>query len=350
MSTNNDDQASEGRFLHFDGEYRLIRRLGVGGFGEVWLCEAPGAIEVAIKLIYRPISHHDAVREQQSLEIIRNLRHPFLLQTQTFFQQDDRLYIIMELAENSLRDRANQCQKEMLSGIPVFELLQYFRESAEALDFLHKRCVIHGDIKPENILLLERHAKVADFGLIRVIQDSQGQVSVSGSGTPLYTPPEVWRGKMSPRSDQYSLALTYAEMRLCRHIWNATDLMQIMLAHTQETPYLGPLAQDEQNVLLKALAKNPEDRYPTCSSFIQSLEQVLRREIDMAGTSGEKTTAVLGSLHEEVIVPPTRSIISSGQTLHVGSSLRTLASTFGRCFRGAGALAARILTQLFSVV
>ena len=147
-------------------------------------------------------------------DLIKLLRHPFLLQTQAYSQEDDRLFIVMELADKSLRDRLKECRAAGLQGIPVTELLTYFKESAEALDFLHEKHILHRDIKPENILLLQGHAKVADFGLAKGQQSHMA--TATGSGTPLYMAPEVWRNKLSAQSDQYSLALAYAELRLDR--------------------------------------------------------------------------------------------------------------------------------------
>jgi len=108
----------------------------------------------------------------------------------------NRLVIAQELADGSLRDRLRECQRQGLPGIPVEELVGYFRDAAEGLDYLHWQGVLHRDIKPENILLQGGAAKVADFGLAKSHEQSM-MMSVSFAGTPAFMPPEVWGGKAS---------------------------------------------------------------------------------------------------------------------------------------------------------
>lgn len=267
--------ASGAKVLSFAGDYRMVRRLGVGSYGEVWMAEGPGGTEVAIKIITRPLSHKEAQQELHALENVKRLRHPYLVQTQAFWVLNDQLHIAIELADGSLSDRVRQCRDQGLPGIPVEELLGYFREAAEAVDYLHSRQVHHRDIKPANILILGGHAKLADFGLARLLQSQVSVTEATFCGTPSYMPPEVWHGKVSQHSDQWSLAATYAELRLNAPVFKGASLPALMLEICQGHLDLSSLPEAEQQVLRKALATEPHDRYGTCKEFVQALEEAL---------------------------------------------------------------------------
>ena len=272
--------------------YRLLKRIGSGSFGEVWRATAPGDVEVAVKIIFRPIDHAEAQRELQALELIKRLRHPYLVHTQAYWPLEDRLYIVMELADGSLSGRLKECQEAGMPGIPAEELLSYFHEAAEVLDYLHHEHVQHRDVKPDNILLLQRHAKVADFGMARLQGGGIPMVNATTCGTPAFMAPEVWQGKISPHSDQYSLAMTYIELRLGRPPYPASDMVQMMFSHVKEQPDLAPLEDKEQQVLLKAVAKDPDQRYPSCREFVEDLSRALTKE--EAGTESEPRPQPLG--------------------------------------------------------
>lgn len=256
--------------LRVVGDYELIERLGSGTFGEVWRGKAPGGVDVAIKIISRPLEHEEARRELEALELYKQLRHPFLLQTQAYWQLEGRLYIAMELADGSLRDYLKQRKQSDQAVMALDDLLRYFHEAADALDYLHAERVLHRDVKPDNILLLKGHAKVCDFGLVR-LQREQWLFSASGSGTPAYMAPEVWAGKVCEHSDQYSLAVTYAELRLGK--WPFANVMEAMHG---TAPDLTPLGIAEQKVLRKALSKEPRNRFASCRQFVQALEAALK--------------------------------------------------------------------------
>jgi hypothetical protein len=253
--------------------YKLIHRLGSGSFGEVWRAEAPGGVDTAIKVIARPLDDETSKRELQSLEIIKKLRHPYLLSTQAYFSLSDRLYIVMELADGNLSERLKKCKADGLPGISRDELVVCIREAAEGLDFLHAQNVQHRDIKPDNILLLQNHVKLADFGLALVLE--QQIMAATFCGTPAYMAPEVWQGHISPHSDQYSLAMTYAELRLGHPVFPRGSMTQLMLAHVEGAPDLAGLEDAERQVIQKALSKEPAERYPSCQAFAQALDEAL---------------------------------------------------------------------------
>src|SRR5262249_12150237 len=152
---------------------------------------------------------------------------------QAFFPLPDRLVIILELADGSLRGRLEQCKADGLPGIQPEELLRYFQEAAEALDYLHEQKVEHRDVKADNLLLLGQHVKVADFGLAKVLEHSQLQTA-SHAGTPVCMAPEVWNSKLSVHSDQYSLAVTYVHLRTSRFPFAGDSLMALMKAHLMD--------------------------------------------------------------------------------------------------------------------
>src|SRR5262249_33724384 len=152
------------------------------------------------KRILRSVDHPTSEGERESLEAMKALSHPFLLQTHAYWVFDDRLVIIMDLADESLAERIErhrkQAKKGEFPGIPPEELVPLFEQAGAALDYLHHQNVSHRDVKPQNILLLQGYAKVADFGLARGHEHDTTTIGAE-VGTPLFMAPEVWNGKVS---------------------------------------------------------------------------------------------------------------------------------------------------------
>jgi hypothetical protein len=268
--------------------YRLLEHIGSGGFGEVWRAEAPGGLTKAIKFVFGQLHERRASNELRALDRVRGVRHPFLLSLERIETIDGRLVVVTELADGSLKDRFEACRREGLSGIPRDELLGYLRDAADALDFMiDSHALQHLDIKPENLLLLANHVKVADFGLVKDLR--QSEASLVGGMTPLYAAPEVFRGGPSPRSDQYSLAIVYLEMLTGKLPFVAGNAAELTLQHLNDLPDLSALASADRYAVSRALAKDPQHRYPTCRAFVDALVKATSGETligDLAGSAG----------------------------------------------------------------
>jgi len=258
-------------------QYEFVKQLGRGMFGEVWLAKKhPSGIEKAIKILLQPMDMDSAQRELRSLELIKNLRHPYLLATEDFWVSDGRLHIAMELADSTIKARLKSCQAVGMGAVPPEEAVQYIAEAAEGLDYLHEHKVMHRDVKPDNILLLRSHAKVADFGLAR--QQDNAMASMTFAGTPAYMAPEVWGGEGGPASDQYSLALVYGELRQGKSLLKLGPMSEMMLAHLDgKFDFAEFIPEEERAVVRKALSKNPSDRYPSCLQFAIELGRTMGR-------------------------------------------------------------------------
>lgn len=251
--------------------YSLVERIGAGGYAEVWRAEAPGGIQKAVKIVYGYYDDEFASQELKALERIKGVRHPFLLSLERFEVISGRLTILTELADMSLEQRLRQCRAGGLSGIPRDELLQYVADTAEALDFLSQRHqLLHLDIKPENLLILGDHIKVADFGLVKELATRTQNSLVSGM-TPTYASPEMFDDEPSAFSDQYSLAIVYQEMLVGALAFPGRTAAQLAKQHTQAEPQLMALPAEDRPAVARALAKAPEDRFPTCRSFVDAL-------------------------------------------------------------------------------
>ncbi len=256
--------------------YRLISRLGSGGFGEVWKCEAPGGLMKAMKVIHGDLRNKDcdtyrfAEQELKSLHRVKQVRHPYLLALDRIDVVEGRLLIVMELADCNLWDRFRQCRKAGLPGIPRDELLRYMTETAEVLDLFDDQFNLqHLDIKPQNLFLLYNHVKVADFGQVK---DLQGvMVNVTGGITPVYAAPETFDGFVSRYCDQYSLACVYQELLTGQRPFDGGSFQQLLMQHLQAPPNLQPAPAADRPALQKALAKKPEDRFLSVGAMVRAL-------------------------------------------------------------------------------
>lgn len=256
--------------------YRLLERLGRGGFGEVWKVEAPGGLLKAMKFVFGDLDSAEddgrpAEQELKALHRVKAIRHPYILSLERFDIIDGQLIIVMELADRNLWDRFRQCRASGMPGIPRDELLRYLEETAEALDLMNNHYQIqHLDIKPQNIFLVFNHIKVADFGLAKVFEGARA--TVTGGVTPVYAAPETFEGWISRYSDQYSLAIVYQELLTGKRPIDGANTRQLLLKHLNDPPDLSPLSEADRPVIARAMAKKPDDRWPSCMDMVRALK------------------------------------------------------------------------------
>jgi serine/threonine protein kinase len=259
--------------------YVLLEPLGRGGFGEVWKCEAPGGLHKAIKFVTGDVT--DSVlagagasaqlrQEYSAFQQVKAIRHPFLLSLERVELVEGELVMVMELADRQLGDRFAECRTGGLPGIPRDELLGYLREAAEALDVISAKYGLqHLDVKPANLFLTGGHVQVGDYGLVSRLDAQKG--TDNGGLTPRYAAPEVLRGEIHTRSDQYSLALVYFELLTGSFPFQASNARSMMMKHMSEDPNLGPLPEVDRGAVATALSKRPEERYDSCTAFVRAL-------------------------------------------------------------------------------
>ncbi len=261
------------------GNYRLTRRLGSGGFAEVYLGEHVYLkTQAAIKVLPMQLTSEEVEHFSHEARTIAALKHPHIIQVLDFGIQESTgtPFLVMDYAPNGT------LRQQYKKGIPLPPaiLLPYIKQGAEALQYAHDHHIIHRDVKPENILLSQNYTiLLSDFGLAVVAQSTQHQQSQKniGAGTIAYTAPEQSKGKPCIASDQYSLGIIVYEMLCGVRPFNGTPV-EIMIQHAQTLPppmheHAPSILSAVEFVVQKALAKDPKQRFSSIQEFAQALEE-----------------------------------------------------------------------------
>ncbi|MDB5307354.1 MAG: hypothetical protein JWO38_1556 [Gemmataceae bacterium] len=268
--------------------YRLVEPIGTGGFGEVWKCLAPGGIHKAIKFVYGNLNSLDgddarALQEKKALERVKEVRHPFVVSIEQIQEVGGELCIVMELADKNLHECLVEYQQAGRPGIPRDILIGFLDDAAVGLDHLiEKHNLQHLDVKPRNLFVVADRVKVADFGLVKQLERSSSS-GLMGGVTPIYAAPETFSNKISKHSDQYSLAIVYVELLTGKRPFAGKNIRQLALQHMTEEPDLSMLPEADRPVVARALAKDPDARFPGCVAFIRALHGGMR---DGSGSGG----------------------------------------------------------------
>ena len=259
------------------GAYQLIEPAGTGGMAEVWRAYHPPLERfVAIKFLSPRYATDPTYLERFGREAraVSRLDHPNILTVYEYGEQDGWTYMVSPfIGGGTLAARLHRGPWSVADAVAVLEPL------ASALDHAHARGIVHRDLKPSNVLFTERGRLVlSDFGIARMLESSTvvSQVGIV-VGTPLYMSPEQAEGKLAgPPSDRYSLGVVAYEMLTGRPPFTGATPLSLLRAHVDRPLPLprtlnAALPRHVEATLCKALAKNPADRYPTASAFVEAL-------------------------------------------------------------------------------
>lgn len=311
------------------GRFQILDKLGEGGMGEVFKAKdtSDGTL-VAVKILSRRImNNRQAVRRfQKEARLLGEIKSPYVTNLVEVNQDNGQHYIVMDyVAGVDLR-------KMIRTSAPFSErvALSVMADVARGLVSAHEREIVHRDIKPGNILLAydsqdtgvdvksarldasslqQFRVKLSDFGLAREVDQSESmQMTREGSsvGTPMYMAPEQFSGgQVSPATDVYSMGITLYEMLAGKPPFSAPDISQLINSHCRESPAAlqavdGEISEATCEIVQRAIAKQPQERYSDAGQFLSDIERVLRGEASNVDAHPQVPTCQPGDIFEEV--------------------------------------------------
>ncbi|MGQ9889337.1 MAG: protein kinase domain-containing protein [Aggregatilineales bacterium] len=268
------------------GDYEIRRLLGQGGMARVYLghdslLQRNAAVKVADPHFVRD-DEREEYRERflREARAIARLHHPNIVGVYQFGQANGLYYMAMVFVEG--RDLRHILKDHADAGTRMApaEILRIVTDVADALDYAHQAGVVHRDVKPSNIMVCEDgHAVLTDFGL--VLNVPEGTIGMTFGSVHYIAPEQVESSRMAvPQSDLYGLGVVLYEMLTGRVPFNDTSIMGVALKQLNEAPpppsvFNPGISPAVEAVVLKALAKDPEKRYPTGAALVAALERAL---------------------------------------------------------------------------
>ncbi len=316
------------------GNYRLVSLLGQGGYAEVYLGQhVRFNQQAAIKVLPAHLSDVEAQHFQQEAETIATLAHPGIIRVLDFDVQEGIPFLVIDYAPSgSLRQRY---PKGSLVPLPI--IVSSVKQVAEALQYAHDLKFIHRDVKPENMLLGRRQeVLLSDFGIATIAHSTSSlNVGAEGaSGTLAYMAPEQIEGHPRPASDQYTLGVVVYEW-LCGERPFEGSVSEVMAQHLSVPPFplherMPTIQPEVEQVVLRALAKDPKARFASVVAFSEALEQASQRVLSSTVKHPDEQPA-FGSIdakgYDTVLIEPDRFKPQSESTPSADLAVRALEPT-----------------------
>ncbi len=274
------------------GMYQITELIGQGGMATVYKGYREDIDRyVAIKVLppHPGLDQQFIDRFRLEAKTIARLQHPHILPLYDYGVEDEIIYLVMAyVAGGSVASRMEK------GTIPLDEIERLLRQIAGAMDYAHRQGIVHRDIKPDNILLdKEGNVLLADFGIVKIVSGENSNSSSSPSltktgglvGTPAYMAPEQGSGlaNITARADIYSLGVIVFEMLTGEPPYTADTPMQVVIKHmTEPVPsprtLVNDLPPEIEDVIQRAMAKKPENRYESASAFVEDFVRAIRGE------------------------------------------------------------------------
>jgi serine/threonine protein kinase len=302
------------------GKYRIKKRLGRGGMAEVYLAEQKSlGRKVAIKLMHAfLLSDQDFLnRFKREARAMASLSHPHIVSVYDFDTYgEDSYYLVMEYIDGGTLKAHLQELAARKERMPLERVVTLITQTADALAYAHNRGMVHRDIKPGNIMLDGETGKavLTDFGIVKLLGGQTAAYTMTGAliGTPAYMSPEQALGKPGDaRVDIYSLGVLLFQMTTGKLPFDADTPLAVVLKHVNDpTPlpvsFNPGIPPDLQAVVMKAMAKDPEDRYQTAAELAAALRAVNLTTQAETAVSPPLPPPVAPTPQETVFEVPTR--------------------------------------------
>src|SRR6266849_945760 len=269
------------------GNYRLVRLIGRGSFAEVYLGEHLHLnTQAAIKVLHAHLTSEGSEQLRAEARTLARLMHPHIVRVLDFDVEDGIPFLIMEYAPNgSLRQRHPKGTQ-----VPLDTIVSYVKQVAEALHYIHQQKLIHRDVKPENMLFgPQNEVLLIEDGSIIIAQSTRSQQAQDAAGSVTYMAPEQLMGKPRPASDQYALAVVVYEWLSGEPPFSGS-VQQIASRHLSTPPpslrtKVPTIPPAIEHVVLKALAKDPKQRFANVQAFAMALEEAFNAELPGGGST-----------------------------------------------------------------
>jgi serine/threonine-protein kinase len=309
-----------------DGEviagYTILRSLGAGGMGEVYLAQHPRLPRRdALKVLSAAVCSESEYRQRfnREADIAATLWHPHIVEVHDRGDVEGQLWISMDYVEGT--DAGRLLAERYPDGMPPDEVVRIVAAVADALDYAHEKGLLHRDVKPANILMANpgtaaERIMLADFGIARWVGEPSSLTGTNITvGTVAYAAPEQLKGEdIDGRADQYALAATAFQLLTGTPPFQHSNPAVVISKHlTADPPKIGtrrPELSSLGTVFDKALAKSPRDRYLKCADFARALAHHIGTEAENPGSDATMlATPASGPRHARAEARPRRRVV-----------------------------------------